>query len=64
LKIPRSSIANENEIVLEVESLQAQLIGFKELISSQVTKLVELKTSLITAAVTGQFDVTTGRSVA
>jgi hypothetical protein len=50
-----------------VELLEIELHGVDahlDLLEKSVSLLRELKTSLITAAVTGQFDVNTGRSVA
>ncbi|MFH9576315.1 restriction endonuclease subunit S [Streptomyces sp. NPDC017454] len=65
LRIPLTDPNTQREMVKEVNTRLDSISDFEELISKQLRLLVERRQALITAAVTGQFDVTTasGRSL-
>ena len=65
ISVPRrENLLEEKEVTLFISKLQMEVQRRKELLAIEIELLYEYKTSLITAAVTGTFDVTTGRSVA
>ena len=55
--LPRLEV--QREVAAEVQTLRAQVSGATESITASIALLQEYKQSLITAAVTGEFDVTT-----
>jgi type I restriction enzyme S subunit len=64
LRIPIASLVEQIQIIDLLVQIEHDFSQKMDLIDRSILSLRELKTSLITAAVTGQFDVTTGRSVA
>ncbi|MGY5099652.1 restriction endonuclease subunit S [Streptomyces sp. 900105245] len=58
-RIPLTNPTTQREVVKEVNTRLDSISDFEELISQQLSLLVERRQALITAAVTGQFDVTT-----
>ena len=61
VRIPLPLLGKQNLIASEVEAVQRQKVRSEELVGRQVALLRERKRALITAAVTGQIDVTTAR---
>jgi type I restriction enzyme, S subunit len=62
--VPRVSLANQRAAVKSADSALAAMDELVCKIESQVSLLAERRQALITAAVTGQFDVSTARGVA
>ena len=62
---PAPSLDEQEQIVTQLESLEAPIAALRQKLSSQARLLAERRQALITAAVTGQFDVSTasGRNV-
>lgn len=64
LLVPDLNLAKQQSCIEAVNTDAQNLLDAASLITRSIKEMEELKTSLITAAVTGTFDVTTGRSVA
>lgn len=64
LRIPAPSLTEQRGIVDHLRAAENHILGLTRLFERQMGLLQERKQALITAAVTGQFDVTTARSVA
>jgi type I restriction enzyme S subunit len=64
LLIPAAPFAYQRAVAAEISSLDDRVRQAQEMLGRSVTLLEERKRALITAAVTGQFDVTTARAVA
>lgn len=63
LRIPAPSLHQQHGIVSTIESGEAQVKRQRQLLARRRELLAEWRQALITAAVTGQFDVATGRGV-
>jgi type I restriction enzyme S subunit len=63
-KISFPAITSQAKILERIQQLSTKRVKRSNTVRKSIDTLLEYKTSLITAAVTGQFDVTTGRSVA
>ena len=61
-RLPSLPIAEQREIAASLDDTDSQTARLQSAISAQVSLLVERKRSLITAAVTGEFDVTSASS--
>jgi type I restriction enzyme S subunit len=63
--VPRASSAQQARLVREIERGTARTQKLRQVLDQQITMLAERRQALITAAVTGQFNVTTssGRNV-
>ncbi len=64
VQLPVPSLSTQGRIVAVLEETKRQVESATGLAEAQITLLVERKHALITAAVTGQFDVTAARAVA
>ena len=64
LRIPSVDIEEQKAQLQEIEQIDQQLVDLESKIRSQRHLLVERRQALITAAVTGQIDVTTAGGVA
>jgi type I restriction enzyme S subunit len=63
-KISFPSSTAQSKIITEIQQLSTKRLERSDTVMKSIDTLIEYRTSLITSAVTGQFDVTTGRSVA
>lgn len=61
LPVPKRAASEQAETVRVVGLLDSKILSARRLMKRQLDLLAERRQSLITAAVTGQFDVTTGR---
>ncbi|MBS2965263.1 restriction endonuclease subunit S [Actinocrinis puniceicyclus] len=59
--IPRLDVKAQRELVVDVAAIAKQTDALKEALARQLALLAERRQALITAAVTGQIDVTTAR---
>lgn len=64
LRIPKASRSEANELAKEWQANNEEVTRLQAAVGKQLDLLQERKQALITAAVTGQFDVTTARVVA
>ncbi len=64
LRVPRLGLCQQEEMAVSLSAEAAELERFVQAAGRQLNLLHERKQALITAAVTGQFDVTTARSAA
>lgn len=64
LRIPVMNLPAQSERISLLADQRDAMLSFVNLVETSMGILQKYKASLITAAVTGQFDVTTGRSVA
>ena len=62
LKIPAATPEVQQQVALEAMSLASQAEGFNTALARSIELLTEYKSSLITAAVTGELDVSTAGS--
>jgi len=63
LRIPLPELDEQREIVTRIRNVNARIDGLVDAINTQLALLAERRQALITAAVTGQMDVTTARRV-
>jgi len=64
IRIPLPSVVQQREIVAEIRQSNAQLDALTDAVEAQRTLLRERRAAVITAAVTGELDVSTARGAA
>jgi len=62
LRVPLPELGEQRQIVARIREMNARIDGLADAINTQLALLAERRQALITAAVTGQMDVTTARS--
>ena len=64
LRMPIVSISEQEQIISNLREIEKDFDTKLDLVDQSISSLAEYKSSLITAAVTGTFDVVSGRSIA